>query len=145
MKNISDKNNNRVIIKYKMDNLKKNILINKSNEKRDSSNIIRTELNNSKKEIKNKKLIENIVQKIKEKINLIQTAKKNNNINNAVNDYSIDVSLKRDKKNESSISHSLKLKKINIIKKSEINLKSSKKKFKSPINIRQKQNQKINF
>ena len=140
MKNISDKNNNRVIIKYKMDNLKKNILINKSNEKRDSSNIIRTELNNSKKEIKNKKLIENIVQKIKEKINLIQTAKKNNNFNNAVNDYSIDVSLKRDKKNESSISHSLKLKKINIIKKSEINLKSSKKKFKSPINIRQNNN-----
>ena len=126
-----NRNKNRVILKSKIDIIKKNILSNNSHEngklKIDFSPEIQNDLNNSynsKKEERNKKLITNIVKKIKDKIHVIQMAMENNNItrNNSI----IDDSFKREKNSISSSLNSLKTKKICIKRREERNTSDSK-------------------
>ena len=136
-----NRNKNRVILKSKIDLIKKNILANNSHEKGkikiDISSEIKNDLNNSynsKQEERNKKLITNIVKQIKDKIHIIQMAMENNNItrNNSI----IDNSFKKEKNSISSSLNSIKIKKISNKKREERNTSDSKIPEKSLTNLK---------
>ena len=125
-----NRNKNRVILKSKIDKIKKNILSNNSHGKGkikiEISPENKNDLNNSynsKKEERNRKLITNIVKKIKDKIHIIQMAMENNNITR--NNSTIDDSFKKEKNSVSSSLNSLKIKNYNI-KREERNTSDSK-------------------
>ena len=133
-----NRNKNRVILKSKIDIIKRNILSSNSYErgkiKIDISPELKNDLNNSynsKKEERNKKLITNIVKKIKDKIHVIQMSMENNNITR--NNSTIDDSFKE--KSISSSLNSLKIKKISVIKKNIRNTSDSKIPEKSLTNL----------
>ena len=136
-----NRNKNRVILKSKIDIIKKNILLSNSYEKSKLKINISPETKNdldnsynSKKEERNKKLITNIVKKIKDKIHVIQMAMENNNITRNIS--TIDDSFKKEKNSISSSLNSLKIVKICNKKRDERNTSDLKIPEKSPTNLK---------
>ena len=132
--NNNNRNKNSVILKTK---IKHNINSSTSKEKEKNNNfsLINEDLNNDKKEEKNKKRISNIVQKIKDKIHNIQSAIQENNFKTTRNTKNKDISFFGDKKTTSSQDNSIQMKRINKFNKLSSKEKSPKKLKKKYKNI----------
>ena len=119
-----NKNKNRVILKSKLDNLRKNYSTSREHTNRNNSDILKIG--------GKKKLTSNIVQRIKDKIHLIKTTIEDN-YNSARNKSNIDI----------SFNHNNKYIRLNSNKNKKINNNYSK--LEKKMNILNKMNSPINF
>ena len=142
-KEINNKNiskNNKNLIKSKIDIFNINSYTSREKEKKDNYTKIKNNINISKEE-ENRIIISNIVQKIKDKIHLIQNAiQDNNNYNTTRNTTNKDISFNKEKKKISSNNNYLKIKKtknkkyINFSSKSPKNTNKKNKNFNNESN-----------